>query len=48
MIENILECLKLDFRHNSEYIRIARGKNKLPQTIKEALQPLKKLKWHKK
>ena len=48
MIEHILECLKLEMKSNSEYIAIAKGKNKLPMTIKEALQPLKKILWLKK
>lgn len=48
MIENIIECLKLDLKHNSEYIAIAKGKNKLPSTFKEALTPLKKLIWQTK
>lgn len=48
MIKLILECLKYDMKTDSEYIAIAKGKNKLPTTIKEALQPLKKLIWHKK
>lgn len=47
MIENIINMLKMDFPYNSEYIDIAKGKYKLPTTIKEALQPLNKIKWHK-
>jgi hypothetical protein len=42
MIKEILECLKYDFKHKSEYIAIAKGKYKLPETLKEALKPLKK------
>jgi hypothetical protein len=42
MIEQILKCLKYDFKHNSNLIAIAKGKNKLPETFKEALKPLKK------
>jgi hypothetical protein len=48
MIESIIECLKLDIKHNSEYIAIAKGKKKLPTTFKEALQPLRKLIWQTK
>lgn len=44
MIIQILECLKLDFKHNSELIAIAKGKNKLPETFKEAFKHIKKLK----
>jgi hypothetical protein len=47
MIQEILECLKLDFKHNSKFIAIAKGKNKLPTTFKEAINPLVKL-WQKK
>jgi hypothetical protein len=47
MIENIINMLKVDFPHNSEYIAIAKGKYKLPTTIKEALTPLNKMKWPK-
>ena len=43
MIEHILECLKLEMKSDSEYIAIAKGNNKLPMTIKEALQPLKNI-----
>jgi len=48
MIKQILECLKLDFEHESELIAIAKGKYKLPETLKEAIKPIKKIKWHKK
>ena len=48
MIKEILDCLKLDFEHNSELISIAKGKYKLPETFKEAVKPLKNKKWHKK
>jgi hypothetical protein len=48
MIKQILECLKLDFKHDSELIAIAKGKYKLPETFKEAVKPIKKIKWHKK
>lgn len=42
MIKQILDCLKIDFKHESKLIAIAKGKNKLPETFKEALKPLKK------
>jgi hypothetical protein len=48
MIENIIECLKIDFKHSSKYIAIAKGKNKLPETFKEAFEPLNKLRCRKK
>lgn len=48
MIKQILECLKLDFKHNSELIAIAKGKNKIPETLKEAFQPLTELLCRKK
>jgi len=48
MIKQILECLKLDFKHDSELIAIAKGKYKLPETFKEAIKPLKEIKWQKK
>lgn len=48
MIKEILDCLKIDFQHDSKYIAIAKGKNKIPQTLKEAIKPLKNIKWHKK
>lgn len=48
MIKQILDCLKLDFKHDSELIAIAKGKNKLPETFNEAVKPLKDIKWHKK
>jgi hypothetical protein len=47
MIKNILDCLKLDFKHKSEFIAIAKGKYKLPETFKEAIKPLKDIEWHK-
>lgn len=43
MIQQILECLKLDIKSDSKYIAIARGKNKLPMTIDDALKPFKNL-----
>jgi hypothetical protein len=47
MIKQIIDCLKLDFKHSSELIAIAKGKYKLPETFKEAVKPLKEIKWHK-
>ena len=44
MIKNILDCLKLDFKHDSELIAIAKGKNKLPETFSDALKHIKKYK----
>jgi len=43
MIKQIIDCLKLDIKSDSELIAIARGKNKLPETFKEALKPLTKI-----
>jgi hypothetical protein len=40
MIKSILECLKYDLR--GEYIDIAKGKNKLPETFSEGYKQLKK------
>jgi len=49
MIKLILECLKYDMKTDSKYIAIAKGKNKLPMTIKEGYKQLKQeLKWLKK
>jgi len=48
MLKSIFECLKLDINSKGECISIARGKNKLPETFREALKPLKQIKWHKK
>ena len=45
MIKQILDCLKLDFKHNSELIAIAKGKNKLPETFSEAFKHIKKYKY---
>lgn len=42
MIKQIIDCLKLDFEHDSELIAIAKGKNKLPKTFKEAFKPITK------
>jgi hypothetical protein len=43
MIKQILDCLKLDFKHDSELISIAKGKNKLPETFKEAFKQAKEI-----
>lgn len=48
MIKQIIDCLKQDFKHQSELIAIAKGKNKLPETFKEAFNPIKKLLCRKK
>jgi DNA-binding ferritin-like protein (Dps family) len=48
MIKQIIDCLKLDLKSDSERVAIARGKNKLPETFKEAFKPLKKALWRKK
>lgn len=48
MIREILECLKYDFNHKSEYIAIAKGKYKLPETFKEAFKPIKEIRCRKK
>ena len=41
MIEAILECLSYNIESNSEYVKIARGKNKLPETLREGYQQIK-------
>lgn len=41
MIEAILECLSYNIESNSEYVNIAKGKNKLPETLKEGYQQIK-------
>lgn len=46
MIKSILEGLKYDVR--GEYIDIAKGKYKLDETLKEALNTIKQEVWHKK
>ena len=43
MIGDIISALKFDFKSDSEYVAIARGKNKLPTTIKEGYKDLKEL-----
>lgn len=42
MIKQILDCLKEDFKHDSELIAIAKGKYKLPGTFKETFKYIKK------
>jgi len=48
MLEQIFQCLKLDLKQESELMKLAKGKNKLPETIKETYNFIKLLKWHKK
>jgi len=50
MIQQILELLKASNHYGeSEFIEIAKGKNKLPETWKEAYKQHKRqLKWSKK
>jgi|TARA_B110001452_G_scaffold267255_1_gene276440 hypothetical protein len=43
MIGDIISALKFDFKSDSEYVAIARGKYKLPTTIKEGYKELKEL-----
>lgn len=43
MIGDIIEALRYDFESDSEYVAIARGKHKLPTTIKEGVKDLKEL-----
>ncbi len=45
MIKQIIDCLKEDFKHDSELIAIAKGKNKLPETFKETFKYIKKYKY---
>lgn len=40
MIKNIIEVLKVA-KGQTEYIRIAQGKFKIPQTIKESFKQIK-------
>jgi hypothetical protein len=48
MIENILELLK-HANGETENIRIAQGKNKLPISLKDGYKAIKQeIKWHKK
>jgi hypothetical protein len=46
MIKDILEALEFDFR--GEYIDIAKGKYKMPETIKEGIEQIKNEVWQKK
>jgi DNA-binding Lrp family transcriptional regulator len=46
MIRDILEALEYDFR--GEYIDIAKGKYKMPETIKEGIEQIKNEVWQKK
>jgi DNA-binding Lrp family transcriptional regulator len=46
MIRDILEALEYDFR--GEYIDIAKGKYKMPETIKEGIEQIKNEVWRKK
>lgn len=43
MIRDILEALEFDFR--GEYIDIAKGKYKMPETIKEGIEQIKNEVW---
>ena len=43
MIKQIIDCLKLDLKSDSERVAIARGKNKLPETFKEAFKQVKNI-----
>ena len=48
MIENILELLKYA-NGETENIRIAQGKNKLPVTLKDSYKAIKReIRWQKK
>ncbi len=49
MIQNILDLLEIAKEENArgEFIDIALGKNKLPQTIKEGLNQYKRGLWEK-
>lgn len=48
MIKNILYLLK-QVNGETENIRIAQGKNKLPTTIKDGYKAIKQeIRWHKK
>lgn len=48
MLEQIFKCLKLDLKHESDLMKLAKGENKLPDTFKETYNFIKLLKWHKK
>jgi len=45
MIRDILEALQYDLK--GEYIDIAKGKYKMPETLKEGYQQLKREVWKK-
>ncbi len=49
MIQNILNLLQVCKEHklNGEYIEIALGKNKFPETFKEGYKMLKQELWKK-
>jgi len=48
MIKNILELLKY-VNGETENIRIAQGKNKLPVTLKDSYKAIKReIRWHRK
>jgi|TARA_R110000787_G_scaffold30258_4_gene81345 hypothetical protein len=48
MIKNILDLLKI-LNGNTENIRIAQGKYKLPETFSEGFKQIKQtVQWHKK
>ena len=48
MIKNILDLLKI-LNGNTENIKIAQGKYKMPETFKEGFKQIKqKIQWHKK
>ncbi len=48
MIENILELLK-HANGETENIRIAQGKNKLPMSLKDSYKAIKQeIRWHRK
>ncbi|MFY8166690.1 MAG: hypothetical protein ACOVJ8_08870 [Sediminibacterium sp.] len=47
MLEEIFKALKLELKTDSELIAIAKGKNKIPETFKEAFKHIKR-QWHKK
>tara|TARA_R110002050_G_scaffold1374_2_gene10009 strand:- start:511 stop:663 length:153 start_codon:yes stop_codon:yes gene_type:complete len=50
MIENILQLLDIAKQNklSGEYVKIALGKNKFPETIKEGYTMLKQELWQKK
>jgi hypothetical protein len=41
MIKNIFELLKCDLLEETELIKIAKGKYKIPTTIKQAIKKIK-------